>query len=112
MTQTTGNNHPRVVSAINEAIELAANDQISVAVQLLTALAEEFPQASNAHGYLAWFLLQIGRHQEAIEHSGAAVSLSPKSETASLVHFHVLWKAGQQIQAIDGDEAFLDDPTL
>ncbi|MGA2069701.1 MAG: tetratricopeptide repeat protein [Thermoguttaceae bacterium] len=107
MTQTTGNNHPRVVSGINEAIDLAANDQNSVAVQLLTALAEEFPQASSVHGYLAWFLLQIGRHQEAIEHSREAVSLSPKSERASLVHFHVLWKAGQHIQALDEMKRFL-----
>jgi tetratricopeptide (TPR) repeat protein len=107
MTQATENDHPRVVSTINEAIDFAANDQTSVAVQLLTTLAEEFPRTSSVHGYLAWFLLQIGRHQAAIGHSQEAVSLSPRSERASLIHFHVLWEAGQRIQALDEMKRFL-----
>lgn len=107
MTQTTGNRDPRVVSAINQAINLAANDQLSEAVRLLTNVAQEFPRASSVHGYIAWFLSEVGRHGEAIEHSSAAVSISPESERASLIHFHVLWKAGRQIGAIDEMKRFL-----
>lgn len=107
MTRTTGNSDPRVVSAINEAINLAGNGQHSVAVELLTHAAHELPHASSVHGYLAWFLMEIGRHGEAIEHSRNAVSLSPESETASLVHFHVLWKAGRPVEALDEMKRFL-----
>ncbi len=107
MTQTTGNSHPRVVSTINEAIKLATNDQLSAAIRLLTTLVEEFPRASSVHGYLAWFLLENGRHQEAIEQSRSAVSLSPESERVSLIHFHVLWKAGDCTEALDEMKRFL-----
>jgi tetratricopeptide (TPR) repeat protein len=107
MTRTTQNNHPQVVSAINEAINHAANDQYSVAVELLTNIAREFPRASSVHGYLAWFLMEMGRHEEAIEHSQNAVGLSPESERASLIHFHVLWKTGRHMEALDEVKRFL-----
>jgi len=107
MTKATGNDHPRVVATINEAIDLAANDQISAAVEHLRPLVMEFPCAASLHGYLAWFLSRTGRHDEAIEHSRQAVGLSPTSKTASLVHFHVLWECGQMLAAHDEMKRFL-----
>ena len=107
MTQETENGHPRVVSGINAAIEFAAKDQLAAAIKLLTTLAEEFPKASAVHGYLAWYLLEDGRHREAIQRSGIAVRLSPESEIASLVHFHALWKAGEHTDALDEMKRFL-----
>ena len=107
MTQATGNDHPRVIAAINQAIDLAANDQMSVAVELLTSLSHEFPDAASVHGYLAWFLLETGRHEKAVGPSQRAVELAPRSERASLVHFHVLWRAGERIQALDEMKRFL-----
>jgi hypothetical protein len=107
MSRATGNDHQHVVTTINQAIGLAGNDQIVLAVQLLTSLVAEFPGASAAHGYLAWFLSQIRRDKDAIEHSRVAVCLSQKSEIASLVHFHVLWRAGKRDEARDEMRRFL-----
>ena len=107
MTKSTENSDPQVVVAINQAIDLAANDKTSLAVQLLTDLVAEFPGASAVHDYLAWFLSESGRHEEAIKHSQVAIELAPKSESASLVHFHVLWKADQRVQSLDEMKRFM-----
>ncbi len=109
MTHQTGtdNSHPRVIGTINQAIDLDAKDETALAVQRLTALLEEFPGAASIHAYLAWFLSRGGHFNEAIEHARQAVQLSQKSEKASLVLFHVLWKAGQQSQAIEEIRRFL-----
>lgn len=107
MTHPTGNDDPQVVAAINQAIVCAANDQTALAVQILADLVVAFPTATSVHGYLAWFLLQMGRYDEAIQHSLRAVDLAPNSERASLVYFHALWKAGQRIPALDEMRRFL-----
>jgi tetratricopeptide (TPR) repeat protein len=107
MMPVTGNSDPRVVAAINEAINLAANGQTLLAVEILAKVAAEFPEVASVRGYLAWFMAQIGRYREAVEQSQQAVNLEPESERASLVHFHVLWKAGNHIQALDEMKRFL-----
>jgi tetratricopeptide (TPR) repeat protein len=107
MTQVTGNDHPRVIAGINQAIEFAGRDEPLLAVQLLTDLVAEFPAATSVHAYLAWYLLQVGRCDEAIQHGRQAVDLSPHSERASLVCFHVHWRAGQFIEALDEMKRFL-----
>jgi hypothetical protein len=107
MRQSTGNSDPRVVATINQAIALESNGQLLAAVQLLTTLARECSDASSVHGYLAWYLSQSGRHEEAAMHSSEAVGLSPASERASLVHFHALWSSGQHLEAIAEMNRFL-----
>ncbi len=107
MTPGTGNDHPRVVATINQAVEFAANGQTSAAVQLLTTLLADFPVAPSVHAYLAWFLSEIGRDDEAIRHSQEAVNISAQSERVSLIHFHVLWKAGRHTEALDEMKRFL-----
>ena len=107
MTQATGNDDPRVASTINEALDLAATGRIPGAAQLLTPLVAEFPNAAGVHAYLAWFLLQLGRYDDAINHSSTAVTLAPKSENGSLIHFHALWKCGKQTEALDEMKRFL-----
>src|SRR5947209_265295 len=96
MTQPLGNEQTRFVAKMNQAIEFANGGQVSRAVQLLTDLLAEFGNAAGVHGYLAWYLLEMGRQEEAIEHSRQATKLAPNSEKASLIHFHVLWKAAKQ----------------
>lgn len=107
MTQQIGNDDPRIAAVINRAIELDRNDQKSSALELLTRLAEEFPQAATVHAYLAWFLLHAHRGAEAIEHGRQAVELAPGSEKASLIYFHALWKLGQHTQALDEMKRFI-----
>jgi tetratricopeptide (TPR) repeat protein len=70
-------------------------------------LVSEFHRASAVHGYLAWYLSQIGQQDEALEHSRQAAALSPRSYTASLIHFHVLWAAGRRIDALDEMKRFV-----
>ena len=107
MTQTTGNSSPRVVEAIKHAIDLDSRGETGLAVQHLSALLAEFPSASSLRGYLAGFLSRSGKVEEAIEHGRHAVLLSPKSEKASLVLFHVLWKAGKHLEAFDEMKRYL-----
>ena len=109
MTQQTGtgNRDPRVVEAINEAIKLEASGQTGLAIALLESLVQQFPGVASIRAYLAWFLSSENRFREAIEHGREAVHLSPRLEKTSLVLFHVLWKAGQQSQAIDEARRFL-----
>lgn len=107
MTRATGNDHPRVVAAINNAIDLVEKDEVDAAIQLLTATATEFPMASSVQGYLAWYLSRVGRHAAAVACAQEAVRLSPASERASLVLYHVLWDAGHQEGALDEMRRYL-----
>lgn len=107
MTQATGNDDPQVIATMNKAIALATNDQTALAVELLTNLMAEFPRAAGVRAYLAWFLFRIGRHEEAIEQSRQAVKLAPRSETGSLIHFHILWDTDNRIKALDEMKRFL-----
>jgi predicted Zn-dependent protease len=107
MTQPNGNRHPQVIAGINEAINIAASGQTATATQHLARLAADFPDVASVRAYLAWFLSQNKQHNEAIEQSQQAVTLAPESEKASLVRFHVLWKAGEHIRALDEMKRFL-----
>jgi hypothetical protein len=107
MNPANGSADPRVISGINRAIDLAAQGEAVPAVQCLQSLLVEFPNVPSLHGYLAWFLSQIERHSEAIDESRRATSLSPQSETGSLIHFHVLWRAGKCIDALEEMRRFL-----
>jgi hypothetical protein len=50
-----------------------------------------------------------GNFDHAIEYAREAVTLSPASEKASLVFFHVVWREGLRIQALDEMESGLGD---
>ena len=95
------------MEAIKRAIDLHANGQTELAVQLLSALIAEFPTEAKLHGYLAAFLWRSGRFDEAVEPARQASLLSPRSERASLVLFHLLWKTGQRLEALDEMKRFL-----
>jgi predicted Zn-dependent protease len=107
MTQMTGNGHPRVIEAIEHAVDLDSKGQTALAVQHLSALITEFPAAASLQSYLAWLLSRSGHVNEAIHHGRQAILLSPTSEKASFVLFQVLWKSGQRIEALDEMKRFL-----
>lgn len=107
MTQLTGNDDPHVVAAINHAIDLERKGQISAAIEILERLISECPEVAPAHGYLASYLSRTERHDEAINESHKATALTPRSENASLIHYHVLWKAGKYAEAIQEIRRFL-----
>lgn len=107
MTEPIGKDQPRFAATINKAIDYAEVGQLLQAVQLLTDLAAEFTEAASVRGYLAWYLLQLGRQEEAIEHSRRAIDLAPKSEKASLIYFHALWRAAKYIDALEEMKRFL-----
>jgi predicted Zn-dependent protease len=97
----------RIEETIKHAIESHANGQTSLAVQELSALAAEFPTEARVHGYLATFLWRSDRFDEALEPARQASLLSPGSERASLVLFHLLWKIGQRVEAREEMKRFL-----
>jgi len=107
MTQKISCDHPKIVEAINVAIELASDSQVSEAIRILADLVAAYPGVASAHAYLGWFLSQIGQQVDAIDQCHIAAQLAPGSEKASLVYFHVLWRAGQQIEALDEMKRFL-----
>lgn len=107
MSEIEDYTQPLILEAIKQAIDLDADNQTVIAVQLLTALVDEFPREAAAHGYLAWILSRVGRHREAIEHGRVGVQLSPKSERESLLFFRVLWSAEQREQAFDEMKRFV-----
>lgn len=90
----TDNKDPRVVAAINSAAEFDAAGRPREAIATLMSIVVDFPKSSAVHGYLAWYLSTTGQHQDARWHSSESVTLSPRSERASLIHFHVLHRAG------------------
>jgi len=102
-----GNHDPRVIEGIKCATDLHSEGETDAAVQILSALIEEFPTASSLHGYIAVFQTRVGHLDEAIEHGRQATQLSPESEKASFVLFEALWKAGQHIEALDEMKGFL-----
>ncbi len=102
-----GADSQKVLEAINRAIALDEDNQTAAAVELLMPLAAEFPEAAIIHGYLASYLLSCRRFHESIAHARQAVRLSPKSEKASVVLFHVLNGTGQHAEARDEMKRFL-----
>ena len=109
MSQQTehGDRRTSLAEAIRRAADLESKGEIGLAVQLLTDLVVEFPMEASVHGYLASYLADCGRFDEAVKHGRRAVQLSPKSGLASLAFFHVLWKAGQHSAAIEEIRRFL-----
>lgn len=97
----------RAIELGSRGIDLGSRKDLAQAVRLLSRLASEFSKAASAHGYLGWYLLHLGRYQDALKHSARAIRLSPKSEYASLVHFFVLWDSGKRIKALDEMKRFL-----
>lgn len=107
MIQTIGNSDPRVIEGIKQAISLDHKGETESAIRELSALLKDFPDAASLHGYIALFLSNAGRLDEAIEHGRHAIRLSPKSEKASLVLFQALSKAQRYLEALDETKRFL-----
>ena len=107
MTHSAMNSEARIEEAIKHAIDLHASDQTKLAVQELSALIAEFPTEARLHSYLAAFLWRSDRFDEAVEPARQTTLLSPMSERASLVLFHVLWKIGQRVEALEEMKRFL-----
>lgn len=101
------NREPRVLEAIKHAIDLDSTGKTDLAVQELSALVGELPEASILHGYLAMFLSSTGQFEKAIEHGRLAVHLSSESEKASFFYFNALWRAGKLIEALDEMKRFI-----
>lgn len=97
----------RLMEVIRKAVEFDENGDSALALQILSAVVEEFPGLALGHSYLAWVLSRVGRHREAIQHGRVAIQLSPESERASILLFRVLWSAGETIQALDEMKRFM-----
>lgn len=107
MASETGNNDPRVIEAIKNAIDLDSKGQTNLAIRQLISLVDEFPSAASIHGHLSLFSYRMGYMEKSIEHGRYATSLSPKPEKASLVLFRALWKTGQRVEALSEMRRFL-----
>jgi hypothetical protein len=98
--------YPRVMEVIRHAVEAEEQNDRAFAMQIMTAVVEEFPGLAIGHSFLGWILSRDGKHQEAIEHGHVAVQLSSESEKISLMFFRVLWGAEQHEQAFDEMKRF------
>jgi predicted Zn-dependent protease len=107
MTEPIGNDLRRVESAINNAIKLAEADRPMEAAELLAGMVNLFPKAASLRAYLGWALSESGRQKEAIAQSHRATRLAPRSEKASLIHFHTLCRANRHVEALDEMKRFL-----
>jgi Tfp pilus assembly protein PilF len=107
MNQLAVDDLQRLMEVIRKAVEFDENGDSALALQILSAVVEEFPGLALSHSYLAWVLSRAGRHREAIEHGRVAIQLSPKSERVSILLFRVLWSAGESTQALDEMKRFM-----
>jgi predicted Zn-dependent protease len=97
----------RLMEVIRHAVESDENGDSAFALQILTAVVEEFPQLGVGHSYLGWVLSRAGRHREAIEHGRAGVQRAPLSERSSLLLFRILLSADERDQAFNEMKRFL-----
>jgi hypothetical protein len=110
-TQTCGPRNDddmrRLARTFNRAIDLAKVGDFAQAAEVMASVVAEFGGPVNAYGYLAWFLSELGRHEEAIRHSRRANGIGLPSEKMSLIHFQVLWQSGKHVEALDEMRRFL-----
>jgi len=107
MNQLAIDDLQRLMEVIRKAVEFDENGDSAFALQVLSAVVEEFPGLALGHSYLAWVLSRVGRHREAIDHGRVAIQLSPESERGSILLFRVLWSAGESTQALDEMKRFM-----
>ncbi len=97
----------RVMEVIRHAVEADEQNDTAFALQIMTAVVEEFPGLAVGHGYLGWILSRSGRYREAIAHGRVGTQLSSESERVSLLLFRVLLAAGERDLAFDEMKRFL-----
>jgi tetratricopeptide (TPR) repeat protein len=97
----------RVMEVIRHAVEADEENDNVFALQIMTAVVEEFPGLAIGHGYLGWILSRSARFREAIDHCREGVRLSPDSERVSLLLFRVMLAAGERDLAFEEMKRFL-----
>lgn len=107
MSQLEDDDYARVMEVIRHAVEADVQGDTPFALQIMTAVVEEFPALAIGHSYLGWILSRSSRYREAIEHGRVGIQLSPKSERVSLLLFRVLLAAGERDLAFEEMKRFL-----
>ncbi|MGD0096468.1 MAG: hypothetical protein ABSB60_08235 [Terracidiphilus sp.] len=97
----------RVMDVIRHAVEADEQNDTAFALQIMTAVVEEFPVLAMGHGYLGWILSRSARYRDAIAHCRVGTQLSPESERVSLLLFRVLLAAGERDLAFEEMKRFL-----
>ena len=93
--------------AIAEAQSLREKGEYDAAWSILSELQESYPDSAAIHVLLGDTLAKLGRWVEATHTLARAVELAPASEMASLALFHLLWRRGKQIEALEEMKRFL-----
>jgi hypothetical protein len=107
MNKLAENDLARVMEVIRHAVVADEQNDTAFALQIMTAVVEEFPALAMGHSYLGWVLSRSDRHSEAIKHCREGVRLSPDLERASLLLFRVLWSAGERDLAFEEMKRFM-----
>jgi hypothetical protein len=77
---------------LNEAIRLKNRGDFTGALEVLSAVVEDFPGCAAAYGYIGGIHhFDLGDAKKAAPYWSMAVQLSPRSELCSLGLFHSLW---------------------
>ena len=89
------------------AIRLKDENDLGGALEVLLALAEDYPRTPAVFGMLGHIYRLLGRHRDASESFKKATKMSPDSELASLGLFHSLMELGDEQGGVVGNEALL-----
>jgi predicted Zn-dependent protease len=92
----------RMREAFDEALRLRDAGQVNEALSILRRLADQRPDLANVVGMLAGLEYQTGDYESAARNARNAVKLAPRSELASVILFHSLYR----LQSVD--EAFAE----
>jgi tetratricopeptide (TPR) repeat protein len=98
-----------VVEAFGRARESYLRNEVGPAIEELARIVDKFPEETGARLYLALYLGQEKRFDEAIDHSREAVRLRPDLEKASAILFHLLTAAGQCDKAFEEAKRYAAD---
>ena len=97
----------KIEPEFNRAVDIWHSGDGHTAAEILMRLASAFPKNPAILGMLGAIYHRLEDYARASDYFQQTVSLSPKSELASLGLFHSLWRVGRYDEAVTEMERFL-----
>lgn len=99
--------YDKIKDRFNNAIKLRDEGRIDEALRILNAINVEYPNQASILGVIGGIYFGIGDLEAARTLLERVVSMSPRSELASLGLFHSLWELGRHEEALSEMKRFL-----
>lgn len=90
-----------------QTMQLRRELKLQAACDRLVDLLKEQPENRTVLGMLSACYFELEKYELAAVSASQSVAVSPKSETASLVLFHSLWKTKREDEAFDEMRRFM-----